>query len=71
MFRISRGDQESVIDVDRVDRIELAIRTAGPGSHEIDEITAHVLPSGHTSRRWGVGIKREDGSVAVEPDPWE
>jgi hypothetical protein len=28
------------------------------------------FPSGHTSRRWGVGIKRADGSVAIEPDPW-
>jgi hypothetical protein len=29
------------------------------------------LPSGHTSRRWGVGIKRSDGSVVFEADPWD
>jgi hypothetical protein len=31
--------------------------------------SAEPLPSGHTSRWWGVGIKRPDGSVAIEPDP--
>jgi hypothetical protein len=24
-----------------------------------------------TSRRWGIGIKRDDGTVAIEPDPWD
>ena len=28
------------------------------------------MPSGHTSGRWGIGIKRADGTVAIEPDPW-
>ena len=40
------------------------------GLYHVDEISADPLPSGHTSRRWGVGIKRLDGSVAIEPDPW-
>ena len=31
---------------------------------------ADPLPSGHTSRHWGVGIRRPDASVAIEPDPW-
>jgi hypothetical protein len=35
---------------------------------EMDEL-GH-LSSGHASRRWGVGIKRPDGSLVVEPDPW-
>ena len=37
---------------------------------EVDEISADPLPSGHTSRRWGVGLKRVDGTVALEPDLW-
>jgi hypothetical protein len=27
--------------------------------------------SGHTVGRWGIGIKRDDGTVSVEPDSWE
>jgi hypothetical protein len=25
---------------------------------------------GHTCRRWDVGLKRVNGSVFIEPDPW-
>ena len=71
MFRVSRNGQEPIIDVDQVEAIEPAIRSSEPGRYQVDEISAEPLPSGHTSRRWGVGIKRADGSVALEPDPWE
>jgi hypothetical protein len=37
----------------------------------VDVIFADPLPSGHTSRRWGVGIKRHDWTVVIEPDPWD
>jgi hypothetical protein len=37
----------------------------------VDQISADPLPSGHTSRRWGVGIKSRDGSVVIERDPRE
>ena len=71
MFRISRAGQKPIIDVDRVEAIEPAIRSSKPGRFHIDEISADPLPYGHTSRRWGVAIKRPDGSVELEPDPWE
>ena len=29
------------------------------------------FPSGHSSRRWNIAIRRPDGSVEAEPDPWE
>ena len=70
MPRISK-DLKTVIDVAQVDQIEPAIRAEKPGRWHIDEISADPLPSGHTSRRWGVAIKRQDGSVVVKPDPWE
>jgi hypothetical protein len=70
MYCISRNRQEPTIDVDHVEAIEPAIRSSEPGRCHIDEISADLLPSGHTSRRSGVGIKRADGSVAIEPDPW-
>jgi hypothetical protein len=69
MFRISK-DTNTVIDVAEVDGIEPAIRHGKPGRYQVDEISADSLPSGHTSRRWGIAIRRKDGSVDLEPDPW-
>jgi hypothetical protein len=70
MFRISHPDREVIVDVDQVEAIEPAIRSSEPGRYPVDEIAADPLPSSHTSRRWGVGIKRHDGTVIIEPDPW-
>jgi hypothetical protein len=70
MYRISRNGHEPIIDVDQVEAIEPAIRSGEPGRYHVDEISGDPLRSGHTSRRWGVGIKRADGSVVIEPDPW-
>jgi hypothetical protein len=69
MFRISKG-LDHVVDVDSLEQIEPAIRAGKPGRSHIDQIELDPLPSGHTSRRWGVGIKGADGSVQVQPDPW-
>ena len=71
IYRISRHGQESIVDVDQVVAIEPVIRSSEPGRYHADEISTDPLPSGHTSRRWGIGIKRLDGSVELEPDPWE
>jgi hypothetical protein len=70
MFRISRDDRQPTIDMDDIDQPEPAIRSSPSGRYHIDEISADPHPSGHTSRRWGVGIRRADGSVTIEPDPW-
>ncbi len=69
-YRISRKRHKPVVDVAQVDAIEPALRTSKPGVYHIDEISIDPLPRGHTSRRWGVGIRRPNGSVAIEPDPW-
>jgi hypothetical protein len=71
MFRISRDGQEPVVDVAQVEEVEPAIRSSEPGRYHIDQINREPLPSGHTSRRWGVGIKSPDGSATIVPDPWE
>jgi hypothetical protein len=71
MFRTSRDGQEPMVDVDQVEAIEPAIRSSEPGRYHVDEISRDPLPSGHTSRRWGVGIKRHNGTIALEPDPWD
>jgi hypothetical protein len=70
MFRISGAD-DFLLDVENVQQIEPVIRTADAGCYHVDEMSTKPLPSGHTVRRWGVGIKRADGTVAIEPDPWE
>jgi hypothetical protein len=71
MFRISQKEQDLVIDVDTIEQIEPVIRAAEPGQFWNDEFPMKPFPSGHTVRRWGIGIKRDDGSVVLEPDPWE
>jgi hypothetical protein len=68
MFRISRNGHEPIVDVDTVEDIEPAIRDLKPGRYDVDEISADPLPTGHTSRRWGIVIKWRDGAVFVEPD---
>jgi hypothetical protein len=70
MFRIIQNGRGPIFDVDTLDQLEPAIRSSAPGRYHMDEISADPLPSGHTSRRWGVGIKRVDGTVVIEPDPW-
>jgi hypothetical protein len=60
-----------VVDVGTVEEIEPTIRAAEPGRYHVDEIRAKPLPSGYPEQRWGIGIKRPDGSVAIDPDPWE
>jgi hypothetical protein len=58
------------LDVETAGQIETAIRAVEPGRYRIDEITHDPLHFGHTSRRWGVAIKRDDGSVLVVLGPW-
>ena len=70
IFRISQPGREPITDVGSVAAVEGAIRAGGPGRYHIDEIASEPLPSGHTSRRWGTAIKRPDGAVTLDPDPW-
>jgi hypothetical protein len=71
MHRIIRNGHEPIIDVDQVEAIEPVIRSSEPGRYHVDEVSSEPLPSGHTSRRCGVGIKRNDGSVTMDRDPWD
>jgi hypothetical protein len=70
MFRISLDGQQPITDVEALDQLGPAIQASKPGRYHIDEISRDLLPSGHTSRRWGIGIKSTYGSVMLEPDPW-
>jgi hypothetical protein len=70
IFHISRPDNDQVVDVDSLDGVERTISSGEPRRYHVDEISLDPLPSGHTSRRWGIGIKSHDGAVVIEPDPW-
>jgi len=70
MIRIS-GKDDFLLDVETVEQIERGICSSPPGRYQVDETSTKPLPSGHTARRCGVGIKRADGSIVMEPDPWE
>jgi hypothetical protein len=71
VFRISRKGRDEIVDVERVEEIEAANRSSAPGRYHVDEISVKPLPSGHTARRWGIAIERQDGPVVIEPDPWD
>ncbi len=71
MFRFSQNRQEPIVDVEAVEAIEFAIRSSAPVRYRIDEISVAPMRGRHTSRRSGVGIKRHNGSVMIEPDPWD
>jgi hypothetical protein len=69
MFRVSHQG-EGIDEVGTIEGARQIVRGQAPGRYHVDEISADPLPSGHTSWRWGVGIKRSDGEVAIDPDPW-
>jgi hypothetical protein len=66
VYRISRPGREPINDVDSV---EGAIRDDEPGRIHVDQISDEPPASGHTGHRWGIGIKRPDGTVTIDPDP--
>jgi hypothetical protein len=68
MFRISKGEDGPVVDVDTFQQLVVALRAGKRGRFRIDEITRDPLPPGHTSRRWGTGAKWADGTVVIERD---
>jgi hypothetical protein len=69
MYRISRNGQEPIVEVDTLDEIYAVFWRAEPGRYRVDVISAGPPPCARTSRRLGIGIKRPDGLVVIEPDP--
>ena len=64
MYRISQFGSEHITEVDTIDQLHTALSFSKPGRYCIDQIESDPLPSGHTSRRWGVAIKRLKPSLA-------
>jgi hypothetical protein len=62
MFRVSQDDL--IGNGHTIEDAKEIIRGQPPGRYHVDEMRADPLRSGHTSRRWGVAIRRPDGSPA-------
>jgi len=71
ILRVNGADGEPIGTASSRERVQRIVEGLGPGRYHVDEISSDPLPSGHTSRRSGVGIKRVNGEVAIERDPWE
>src|SRR5262249_42146128 len=64
--QVATGDEQGVDEtgVDR-DADPRRFRTAGGGP-----LARELLPSGHSCRRGGPGIRHDDGEGPLNPDPW-
>jgi hypothetical protein len=47
------------------------LKGAWPGRYVIEEssMAGELLPSGYSCQRWGVAIRKADGTVTLEPEP--
>ena len=63
MYCIGPEGQKSINEVATVEAIEPTIRLLKPGRYNVDEVSVDDTP-----RRWGVVIKRSDGTLAIEVD---
>jgi hypothetical protein len=70
ILRVNGADGDPVGTADSPDRLRSLLNGLDPGRYHVDEISADPLPSRHTSRRRGIGIKHPDGTVTLDPDPW-
>jgi hypothetical protein len=71
VLRVNGADGDPVGTADSPDSITSIVNGLDPGRYHVDEISDDPLPTRHTSRRWGVATKRADGTITIEPDPWD
>jgi hypothetical protein len=71
VFRIIRDPNDYYLAAS-VDDIDHALGDAQPGRFIVEEVSAagQVLPSRHSCRRWGTAVRRPDGHVILDSDPW-
>jgi hypothetical protein len=62
---------ELAAEGDTIEYLKGALEALPPGRYQVDETSAVALPSGRTSRRWGLLLKLDNGTIIEEPDPWE
>ena len=70
ILRLNNPDGNPIGSAESVEGVREMLEPLPPGRYHVDEIGSDPLASGHTSRRWGVGIKRGDRTVTIDRDPW-
>lgn len=70
ILRVNNPDGDPIGTAESDEGVERLLEDLPPGRYHIDEISADPLPSGHTSRRWGIGFKYGDWSLAIDRDSW-
>jgi hypothetical protein len=72
VLTIIKGD-DIIARVREQGEIPGVLADAGPGRFIIEEssMAGELLPSGYSCQRWGTVIRHSDGSVTIDPDPWE
>jgi hypothetical protein len=58
ILRVNDSDREPIGRTLSIHSLELLFEEVPPGRYHIEEIRHDPLPSGHTSRRWGIAAKR-------------
>jgi hypothetical protein len=58
ILRVNNPHGEPVGTAESPEGVERRLQDIRPGRYHIDEIRRDPLPSGHTSRRWGVAIRK-------------
>ena len=70
-YRLVDSKGEMLSDADSIEHLKGILGYLDPGRYTVDQIAAHPLPSGHTSRRWGSVTRHDNGRVILDPDPWD
>jgi hypothetical protein len=65
MFKISKGTDGPVVNVDTAEEIESTVRAAGPGYYLVDELRRGD-DGHHTLLPWGTATYHPNGHVAVK-----
>ena len=64
-------DDDIVASASRPEAVAKILKGAWPGRYVIEEssMAGETLRSGYTCQRWGIAIRKDDGSVVLEPEP--
>jgi hypothetical protein len=70
VLQIIMGD-DIVASASGPEEVAATLKGALPGRYVIEEssMAGELLPSGYSCQRWGVAIRRADGTVTLEPEP--
>ena len=70
ILRANDSNGQPIGTADFQEGIKRVIDGLGPGRYHVDETSSDPLPSGYTSRRWGIEFNYGDQSVAIGRDSW-